>query len=1441
MSFIGLGLGLGNSHLNGGEPAPLTAPDLSGFSFDIPDVIQGTEITIPLAPGNSGGAAASWAVNNLSGASVVNQNFTYTADTLGSFNNVSVTATNAVDSDTSNTDSFTVHEQLSITTQLNSPTVTEGETATFTINVAGATGHQLEINDGGGWVNVPGATSNSYTSAPTVLSQNGTQYRYRVFGALGQELVSSVVTLTVNALTGYGTINVANFHHSRANSSAVNEEAQFDVNIRASRTTGIAPLGVAFEAVTLSNFPGITDPVKQLNFYWRKDRSGEFYKFMPSTHKFGRSAEFAIGATIRDVFPDVRTYNVEVMVEDPATGRRGYDTIAINPTSQDAESWVGSIFVSPSSDWTNAPAGATLVNTWDEACTENNQGDNKGTNGNARVLFNNGEQHDIDGDALQMIHRRGGIKLIRGYGDPNAPDPVWNVTGSGSTLISAFDQTTQSPVTMHNITIRGDFDAITGVGSTWERQIARFVNQDNCTLYQIDMDGMERLCMFDAPPNGGCVIVDCKATNWYNFGYAGDQKFGGIHAVDFRQKEGTIGGLNGKLSGEAYYLKAVGNSVSTLFTCNFPIGIADLATTSYNPDTQIFVGTRAAGSTSTNTEDLTELTLGVDYNFSALRNPGSEVEVDVILTTPHDSSLELIAFPRHFPVHGPVRTYHVDIGGASLVTFKALGGWSAGGSGVPYASFQPTIRNNSAGEEGTMAIFNLSVLEGGATVFHTGPANNGTVSSQANEAHNVLLEQCELRAGRFTESFVTLSTANSMERNNVFVMPDVAGANQYKYLRALVAMATWPQSSAAVQAMPYYSYNSTLINLKETQAPIEALANVIGQDPTTGSIMPTNVHTGNHLIFYPNDPVNTWADMTPLKTSSGQPLAGSAALDGGTQNDLVWDDILGQLRGATNSLGAYDTAGVALALSMTVQPSSQSVTAGALTTLTADATGTGSRKYQWYKNGSTVIGATSSAYQFVASETAKYRCEIRDDHDMIVSNEVTITVNAGVIAPVISGTFNIADGTAGDSYSGNVSSLVSGGGAATGWVLTGTPPTNLAVAANGDLSGTRVEETLAADSFGIQATNAAGPSNTLTDADGVTNSAAPVSYNFLETDGNEVYAEIGGQDGVDFDPGDKLIFEYNASVQGTYSYMAHRGQGGTGGLLNLRAASSNRWFFESSQADITIDTVLIANGVGDSSYFDNTWKEMEVTAKGGGFTVGRFFANNASNYFAGGVRNIRIDKSANGGGLTRWALDSGVTGASANESPTVDDNAIGPMTIFNAATEDWSYSSLRLSFAAGKYATHVHKVLQVNDEAEVKAIWDGNEGATSKQCFFGYFGSSPKIVEDTGKIEFDSRYEFYIDGVKATSGSTDMPTDGLAHTYRCVVVSRRGSFRRLGSSSGGEEFHGQMWDYKITRASETPTEITQWNVDSGSITTEAASIGSGVLTYVGFVNQDWSS
>ena len=89
-----------------------------------------------------------------------------------------------------------------ITTQPGNVTVTEGETATFSVTATGSnlTYQWQQSTDGSAWANISGATGISYTTQATTMDMNGYQYRCVVTGN-GGSVTSDAATLTVTAAT----------------------------------------------------------------------------------------------------------------------------------------------------------------------------------------------------------------------------------------------------------------------------------------------------------------------------------------------------------------------------------------------------------------------------------------------------------------------------------------------------------------------------------------------------------------------------------------------------------------------------------------------------------------------------------------------------------------------------------------------------------------------------------------------------------------------------------------------------------------------------------------------------------------------------------------------------------------------------------------------------------------------------------------------------------------------------------------------------------------------------------------------------------------------------------------------------------------------------------------------------------------------------------------
>ncbi|EOQ40140.1 S-layer homology domain-containing protein [Butyricicoccus pullicaecorum] len=92
-----------------------------------------------------------------------------------------------------------------ITTQPTAQTVTEGNTATFTVAVTGENlsyQWQQSTDNGSSWTDITGETNATYTIATTTMDMNGTQYRCVVENNIGK-VTSDAATLTVTAIPTY--------------------------------------------------------------------------------------------------------------------------------------------------------------------------------------------------------------------------------------------------------------------------------------------------------------------------------------------------------------------------------------------------------------------------------------------------------------------------------------------------------------------------------------------------------------------------------------------------------------------------------------------------------------------------------------------------------------------------------------------------------------------------------------------------------------------------------------------------------------------------------------------------------------------------------------------------------------------------------------------------------------------------------------------------------------------------------------------------------------------------------------------------------------------------------------------------------------------------------------------------------------------------------------
>ena len=146
---------------------------------------------------------------------------------------------------------------------------------------------------------------------------------------------------------------------------------------------------------------------------------------------------------------------------------------------------------------------------------------------------------------------------------------------------------------------------------------------------------------------------------------------------------------------------------------------------------------------------------------------------------------------------------------------------------------------------------------------------------------------------------IATSYGNSIYRNNVAYrgdFPDAEGLQDFKYFIYYNDYSNQENLDA-----PSYVLNNTLVQLQSDGGTTGFLGFVEQRTADAFTII-----EANNITQAPDIPVpiTTWA---PLDTADlGQPLTGSAAIDGGVPNVRVWDDFDGYLRTDTPNLGAHD-------------------------------------------------------------------------------------------------------------------------------------------------------------------------------------------------------------------------------------------------------------------------------------------------------------------------------------------------------------------------------------------------------------------------------------------------------------------------------------------------------------------------------------------------------
>ncbi|HUJ44066.1 MAG TPA: immunoglobulin domain-containing protein [Opitutaceae bacterium] len=134
-------------------------------------------------------------------------------------------------------------------------------------------------------------------------------------------------------------------------------------------------------------------------------------------------------------------------------------------------------------------------------------------------------------------------------------------------------------------------------------------------------------------------------------------------------------------------------------------------------------------------------------------------------------------------------------------------------------------------------------------------------------------------------------------------------------------------------------------------------------------------------------------------TSTSYTITGVATADAGTYTVV-----------ASNSAGSITSAGATLVVTtavsapvITMQPVSQTVTAGTSVTFTVAASGSPTPTFQWRKNGTSIGGATNASYTIASvasTDAGTYTVVATNSAGSATSNGAILTVNPAASAPV---------------------------------------------------------------------------------------------------------------------------------------------------------------------------------------------------------------------------------------------------------------------------------------------------------------------------------------------------------------------------------------------------------------------------------------------------------
>jgi hypothetical protein len=235
---------------------------------------------------------------------------------------------------------------------------------------------------------------------------------------------------------------------------------------------------------------------------------------------------------------------------------------------------------------------------------------------------------------------------------------------------------------------------------------------------------------------------------------------------------------------------------------------------------------------------------------------------------------------------------------------------------------------------------------------------------------------------------------------------------------------TWNATLAALDSDSDASSNGVeLCDSNGTWRPGQANPSGTVYNPGVATSHPGGTVTAPSITTQPvSQTVNAGATVTFSVVATGtapltyQWMKGGANITGATTATLTLSSVTTSSAGSytvkvSNSAGSVTSAAATLTVNstgtaptITTQPVSQTVSAGANVTFTVVASGTAPLSYQWMKGGVNISGATASSLSLTSvttSSAGSYTVLVSNSAGSVTSAGATLTVNTVTGAPVI--------------------------------------------------------------------------------------------------------------------------------------------------------------------------------------------------------------------------------------------------------------------------------------------------------------------------------------------------------------------------------------------------------------------------------------------------------